>query len=156
MWTVINNEFPASADDEDLYQEGCIGLIQAADNWSEDKGTPFVSYAYGCIKHEICHVIRYRTRLQRTLFTQVSLSEKMPGTDGLELKDAIQGDQDVDYFDEDEFLTHLTKTERDIVPFLQAGYNATEIAHIQGTSRQNATWLIHTIRRKWKEFYGEQ
>lgn len=38
---------------EDLRQEGCLGLIQAARNWNPDSGIPFEAYAVKRIHHEV-------------------------------------------------------------------------------------------------------
>jgi RNA polymerase sigma factor (sigma-70 family) len=36
---------------DDLYQEGCIGLILAAEKWDEGRGAPFAAYARYWIEH---------------------------------------------------------------------------------------------------------
>lgn len=47
---------------EDLFQTGMIGLIKAADNYDDSKGTTFMSYAYMCISNEILVHFRKQNR----------------------------------------------------------------------------------------------
>lgn len=47
---------------EDMYQEGCIGLIKAADSYSIEKQVPFVNYACLCIEREIQLAHKYSSR----------------------------------------------------------------------------------------------
>ena len=48
---------------DDLYQTGCIGLIKAAQSYTEGK-VKFSTYAYHCIRNEIYHALEY-ARLRR-------------------------------------------------------------------------------------------
>ncbi len=50
-----------SKDYDDLYQAGCIGLINAYNNFKEDAGTKFTSYAYNYILGEVYkHIVNNR------------------------------------------------------------------------------------------------
>jgi len=48
---------------DDLFQTGCIGLIKAAQSYTEGK-VKFSTYAYHCIRNEIYHALEY-ARLRR-------------------------------------------------------------------------------------------
>lgn len=59
---ILNNErliyklassFTAYASIDDLYQAGCLGIIEAAKNYDENMGTKFSSYAYSYILGEM-------------------------------------------------------------------------------------------------------
>lgn len=43
---------------DDLFQTGCIGLIKAAQSYTEGK-VKFSTYAYRCIRNEIYHALEY-------------------------------------------------------------------------------------------------
>ena len=46
------------ADYEDLFQSGCVGLIKAVDNFDEEKGFAFSTYAVPVIMGEIKRIFR--------------------------------------------------------------------------------------------------
>lgn len=63
--------------DDDLFQEGMIGLMKAAYSYDPDKGTQFSSYAVYWIKKYILVAL---TREQRTSLGAVELTEKIIST----------------------------------------------------------------------------
>ena len=48
----------ALASREDLENAGLLGLLQALDNYSLDRGTPFISYAYGRVRGALIDYLR--------------------------------------------------------------------------------------------------
>ncbi len=54
----IINKYTNYFDKEDLYQVGMIGLINACDNYKQDKNTKFSSYAYFYVLGEVKKYIR--------------------------------------------------------------------------------------------------
>ena len=54
---VSRKYFLIGADMEDVYQEGYLGLIKAAQNYEEDKGS-FYNYACICVKSSILSAVR--------------------------------------------------------------------------------------------------
>jgi RNA polymerase sigma factor (sigma-70 family) len=60
--------------DDDLFQEGMIGLMKAAHSYDPDKGMQFSSYAVYWIKKYILEAL---TREQRTSLGAVELTEKI-------------------------------------------------------------------------------
>ena len=47
------------ADDEDLKQEGMIGLMNAIRDFNPDKGAVFKTFAYLCIKRQMLNAVNY-------------------------------------------------------------------------------------------------
>lgn len=45
------------ADEEDIIQEGMIGLLKAINNFSPDKGATFKTFAYMCIRRQIISAV---------------------------------------------------------------------------------------------------
>ena len=61
----IKGGLPEGMTEEDVYQEGCIGLIHAVDHYSEDKG-PFATYACHRIRGAILDgTLRYQWMIKR-------------------------------------------------------------------------------------------
>ena len=59
---VIQDHFTVYAEYyEDMFQEGCIGMIKAAAKFKNDRSSKFSSYAYFCIKNEIHKFVSERT-----------------------------------------------------------------------------------------------
>jgi len=54
----IANKFTKYKNKEDLFQVGCIGMIEAYKNYDETKGTKFTSYAYQYIYGEMSKFVR--------------------------------------------------------------------------------------------------
>lgn len=54
----IANKFTKYKSKEDLFQVGCIGMIEAYKNYDEKKGTKFTSYAYQYIYGEMSKFVR--------------------------------------------------------------------------------------------------
>lgn len=54
----VASKFTKYKDKEDLFQAGCIGMIEAYNNFDNTKGTKFTSYAYPYIFGEINKYVR--------------------------------------------------------------------------------------------------
>lgn len=52
-WVIRHKMRVAKEDYEDAYQDGCVGLVKAAQTFDETKGVAFTSYAVRCIWNEI-------------------------------------------------------------------------------------------------------
>lgn len=52
IYNIVNN-YPSYKSKEDLFQAGCIGMIEAYKNFDQSKGCKFTSYAYPYIYGEI-------------------------------------------------------------------------------------------------------
>lgn len=69
--------FGLNPHDEDLFQNGAIGLIRAVNRFDTDKDTEFSAYAYKAIRHEICRM--YAKKRVNVVF---SLDQKADMGDG--------------------------------------------------------------------------
>ena len=54
----IAKKFSKYKDKEDLFQVGCIGMIEAYKNYDETKGTKFTSYAYNYVYGQMSKFVR--------------------------------------------------------------------------------------------------
>ncbi len=58
VWSVVRRFAGRSAEEEDLFQVGCIGLIKAADRFDLERGLQFSTYAVPLIIGEIRRFLR--------------------------------------------------------------------------------------------------
>jgi RNA polymerase sigma factor for flagellar operon FliA len=68
--------FPSHVDKEDLYTIALMGLIQASQNFSPDKGTPFGPFARVRIKGALMDELRRMDWMSRAQRTQVKVYQK--------------------------------------------------------------------------------
>jgi RNA polymerase sporulation-specific sigma factor len=87
--------FLAGGDNDDLLQEGLIGLYKAVRDFRSDKETSFRSFAELCVTRQIITAIKTATRFKHApLNTYVSFSHTPAGEDGegeCTLGDALPG-----------------------------------------------------------------
>jgi RNA polymerase sporulation-specific sigma factor len=87
--------FLAGGDNDDLLQEGLIGLYKAVRDFRSDKETSFRSFAELCVTRQIITAIKTATRFKHApLNTYVSFSHTPAGQDGdreCTLGDALPG-----------------------------------------------------------------
>ncbi len=88
----------AGADEEDVVQEGMIGLLKAIRQYDADKNAAFGTFADLCITRQIITAIRDAGRKKhQPLNTSLSLSEPV-GTDAenVTLEDTLRDDETID------------------------------------------------------------
>ena len=87
--------FLAGGDNDDLLQEGLVGLYKAVRDFRADKETSFRSFAELCVTRQIITAIKTATRFKHApLNTYVSFSHTPAGQDGegeCTLGDALPG-----------------------------------------------------------------
>lgn len=98
----INKYFPCSNGDKDVYQEGCLGLIDAATNFDESKGYEFSSLAVRCISNRI---IKY--------FRPSKAKKRIPVDKVVSLNNLIFSSKKLNEFDE--FMTDSLNVEDNVI-----------------------------------------
>ncbi len=87
--------FLAGGDNDDLLQEGLVGLYKAVRDFRTDKETSFRSFAELCVTRQIITAIKTATRYKHApLNTYISFSHTPAGQDGdsdVSLGDALPG-----------------------------------------------------------------
>ena len=88
---------------DDNFQNGCLGLIQAAESYQPIKGVPFHNFACFCIERSIQLAFKKQQRLIENMVTEESYAGGMRFTDtplmegvcknliNFDLKDIITG-----------------------------------------------------------------
>lgn len=152
VYFLINRYYPTFIQDEDLAQCGMIGLCNAANKFDETKGIEFSTFASSCILGEFCKEFRRRKKHNSV----ISLEYNLFNDDG-ELKtlgDCVVGDEDVDFFDCDEFYDQLSPEDKKIVDLRRVGLNNYEIESVTGMTYKTVSKHLIKMRHAWRKMYG--
>lgn len=129
-WT-IKKYYPDFIDDEDLTQEGRIGLWRACLAYDEKKGLKFspvaVSYIRNALRHGYEKLYGRSLGKRQLLWNTQSLYEPI-GRDDLLLQDIIPGNMDVEFLDISGALNRMSERDRKILYLFIAGFSQKEIA----------------------------
>jgi DNA-binding NarL/FixJ family response regulator len=68
--------------------------------------------------------------------------------------DCVVGDEDVDFFDCDDFYEQLSPNDRAIVDLRRIGLNNHEIGETLGLSHKTVCDYVSRLRYKWRNMYG--
>lgn len=133
-------------DDEDLMQEGRIGLWRACLVYDENKGFKFssvaVSYIRNALRHGYEKLYGRSPRKRQLLWNAQSLYEPI-GRDDLLLQDIVPGNTDVGFLDISGALNRLSERDRRILCLSVAGFSQKEIAKRVGVSERT---IYHALQ----------
>lgn len=154
VYFVLNKYYDWLAQDEDIIQEGNLGLWKAAYSWNPSK-SKFSTYATTCILNQIKMELRKRSRMHN--FDEISLSTPVSDVDSeLTLEDVIPDKKD--YFEEVESvldfqckLNNLTDKEKDVLSLLVQGYSQQDIANVMNCTRANISRIKRNFFKKLKK-----
>lgn len=144
---VIHRYYPTYAHDEDVFQNGCIGLVNAANAYDPEQGYAFSTLAVKCILNTVIKGFRTTKKEPSTISletTRIHLDNR-----DLTLEDFLVGDEDVDYFDPTPFFNKLSDQEKRFVYLAMLGYKQVDIAKREGMTKANVCRIFKNIRRKW-------
>lgn len=146
VYYIISKEYPTYLHDDDIVQSGFLGLCQAAKRWDAERGT-FANFAGKWIRGEIKQEFIRRKTHSKNISMETDI-----GDDGT-LADVLQGDDDVEYIDDDTFRHQLSQEEREVLQLESDGYSTAEMAEMVGLSINKVRQLRRVIRLKWKNYY---
>ena len=129
-WT-IKKYYHDFIDDEDLTQEGRVGLWRACLAYDEKRGLKFSSVAVPYIRNALRHgyeKLYGRSIGKRKLLLNVQSLYEPIGHDDLLLQDIIPGDTDVTFLDISEALSRMSDRDREILYLTISGFSRKEIA----------------------------
>jgi len=118
--------------EEDITQEGYVGLIKAIKTYNPDKGTKFITYAYKCISNEIRKFLKVENRQPKT-------------TDSMVLEFLFA--PTYEYVDDQEEY-RLTDEEARIVELKKSKYQNKEIMKIMGLNQLQIHKKINSLKKK--------
>lgn len=146
VWWTMKKYYHDFIDDEDLMQEGRIGLWRACLAYDEKKRFKFstvaVSYIHNAIRHGYEKLYGRSLRKRQLLWNVQSLYEPI-GCDDLLLQDIIPGNTDVGFLDISGALNQMSERDRKILYLSIAGFSQKEIAKRVGVSERT---IYHALQ----------
>lgn len=85
----VKNYFIIGAEQEDLIQEGMIGLLKAVRNYDKDKKASFKTFATVCIRTQLITVIRTSTA-QKNLILNEAVGNGIENESGVERQHKVE------------------------------------------------------------------
>ena len=143
-------------DQDDIIQEGMIGLFKAIQTYDPAGGASFKTYMNICVHNQILNAIEAAsTRRHAPLNSSVSLDEALGLTDDLDSDPAEQAvfaeAMQLILSDESKLLSPL---EKQVARMLAGGRDYREIAAQLERSPKSVDNAIQRIRRKLKDFFN--
>lgn len=151
VYHVVNHIFPTFVGNEDLIQEGCLGLWKACNTYDESKDTQFSTYACQVIANEIRMYLRRILKPTDILRDAYSLDAKAyDDPNGYDYYD-IYG-MDMEWLDSQEFMKHLTDRQKRIVCLRVKGHTMRDTAERIGVSYTIVWRELQRIRKVWDTY----
>ncbi len=145
-------------EDDDLIQEGMIGLFKAVRDYRGDKDSSFFNFAQLCISRQLCSALEASNRKKHIpLNTYVSFSQERSG-ECLEdfVPDAISSPEQLlieqEKFKEfqEQLWSKLSNMEKKVLELYLDGNNYTTIARILDKPDKSIDNALQRIRQKLK------
>lgn len=154
VYFIISKYFPSYIQNEDVIQEGMIGLCKAAMKYDETK-CQFSTFASTCILNTIRQYFNKQNKHNGVL----SLDYPVIGESGdiTSFGDYAVGEEDINYVDDSYYQSQLKKMrpiERKIFELLEQGYNTVEIGKMIGTGKANVSRIKRKYEKKWGKSLG--
>ena len=150
--------FLIGGENDDLIQEGMIGLFKAVRDYQPDKDATFQTFASICVDRQIYNAIQSSNRQKhQPLNSYVSLSEQGGeneehlGDTWVENPESIIIDQENVENLEQEITTTLSPMENQVLEYYLAGNGYGEIAELMGKTTKSIDNALRRIRTKIKE-----
>ena len=150
VYYVIHRNFPSFGRDEDIFQEGCVGLVKAANSFDETKGE-FRNYAYTSILNSIRGY--FSRNKQEVNVLSLDYMVDLNDNESVALMEIIPDDSSDKWYDKverDVFLESLDERERKVVDLLKEGKTYREIGKELGFSRQTVAQTMAKVKSKWR------
>lgn len=152
-------------DYNDLYQEGLIGLLNAINNFKEQKDIKFSTFAFLCIKRKILTAVKNANRKKHSILNESysldykqdddirSFDNTLSTTYG-GLEDVLVGKEDSEYFNR-RLNDDLTDFERMVYDLRINDFTYEEIAQTLGKTQKSIERTLDRIRIKIKDILNK-
>jgi len=165
--SIARGYFLVGGDDEDLVQEGMIGLYKAIQTYKEDNKATFSTFAYLCILRQVQNAIRVSLRKNRaTLNKCLPISNQgmivVDNEDGNGIylvSDEMTPEENLIQQEQKQELSHLIKKqlsgfEFSVLGLYLKGYSHLDISHKLNKDIKSVSNAIARMRVKLQSFFG--
>ncbi len=162
-----NTVYIIGGDNDDLAQEGMIGIYKAVNSYCDDRGAGFATHAYRCISSQLSDAQKADGREKHMLLNNALSLTAEVGENGLPLEETLVDlteDSLEERILEQEFWKvllenldqKLSAMEKDVLSLFLAGEKYTDIARRLGQSPKTIDNAIQRIRKKCMEIKMEE
>ena len=161
VWHTMRTYYPRSFtpdNEQDFFQIGCLGLIQAASTYDEHPDLSFSTYAVNTIRSYISHEFTYLNRKQRSGMSCVPidspLNEEGDTRTYLETVPDNRNRPDQGWYDDlSKFAKTLTPLQQKTFEKMMEGKGNVQIAKEEGCCTSCITDRIDRIRLLFSRYY---
>lgn len=155
VYHMIHKHYPTFIHNEDVIQEGFVGLCNAARLWDETK-SKFTTYAGRSIVNQIRMYFKREMKQPDTLSLDLDVKSDEGSTTVVhEIIPDTYTSSMYDIVEFDTFSESLTKREQEVLALLKKGITQTDVGNRLGISQQSVNQAINRIRLKWRKVNGE-
>ena len=154
--------FLIGGENDDLIQEGMIGLFKAVRDYQPDRDAAFQTFASICVDRQIYNAIQSSNRQKhQPLNTYISLSDRemeenlRDSCTEHDNPEAILIDRENVTALKEEMRKSLSSMENQVFQLYVAGNGYVEIAEILGKTPKAVDNALRRIRKKMKRCFGE-
>ena len=159
VYHVINTYYPNHIGDEDLEQEGFIGLCRAAEKFDDTRDAKFSTFACSTIHNYLRHYFTGLGMKKRTAnLISLDLEIKHDDGSGDALHEVIEDRKADGLFKQCEienFVDTLDERERKIFELRSEGLTLQEVGKQLGLSHATIGQTVRSMRKRWREEYGD-
>ncbi len=148
---IIHKRFPQYMMNQDVIQNGYVGLIKAVDSFDESAGNTFSTYAARCIFNEVAMDLQRQNKYAKDISLQTVLAYGDTRDDPLTIENILMYEDDYTPMYIQEFVRCLDEREIVILKCLLDGDNQVEVSNQLGMTRSNICRIVKKMRSKWKE-----
>ena len=151
------------AEQEDLLQEGILGLLKAIKFYDETKSS-FTSFAFLCIRREMISAIRKANTQKNSVLNEALITSSMI-EDGSDVDNYISSENNPEeaYLLKEEIKEfknfsdkNFSKFEKEVLKYLIRGYSYREIAKILSKNLKSIDNTIQRIRKKSEDWINKE
>lgn len=150
---IVHKHFPQYTANQDVIQNGYVGLIKAVDSFDESTGNTFSTYAARCIFNEIAMGLRRQNKYARDISLNTVLANSDRRDDPLTIEDILAYEDDYTSMYIQEFVRCLDEREITVLKYLMDGKTQAYVSNRLGMTRSNICRIVKVMRSKWKECY---